>query len=182
MGAKEREIATIQKRITNLQAKLKVTREQNESVLLESETSLAELAALQEQMAAAEVLVQKAVAEVLVQKAAAEVEEAEAVVARSKTAIEVAEQALASKCPELKEVDKEIAVVSKECERMQCRRQAKLVDDRLVIKKLEHAIARFEKDTSDAHRAVDAMLKRHVWIQTERRRAAHLRQARHQRA
>ena len=60
MGAKEREIATIQKRITNLQAKLKVTREQNESVLLESETSLAELAALQEQMAAAEVLVQKA--------------------------------------------------------------------------------------------------------------------------
>ena len=155
MGAKEREISTVQKRIADLQQKLKTTREQNENVLLESETNLAELAALQEQMAGAEVLVQKA---------SAEVEEAEAVVAQSKSAFEVAEAALAAKRSELKQADKEIAAASKECERM----QAKLSEDRLAIKKLEHSITRFEKDTSDAHRAVDALLRHHAWIQTER--------------
>ncbi len=155
MGAKEKEIANIQKRITDLQQKLKLTREQNESILLESETNLAELAAVQEQLASSEALVSKA---------AAEVAEAEDLVSRSKAAFEVAEAALSSKIAELKQADKAIGAACKECEKM----QAKLAEDRLAGKKLEHAIARFEKDTADAHRLVDGMLRQHAWIQTER--------------
>jgi len=155
MATKDKEIGDERKKLEGLQKKLKEVREATEGVLLESAAAAEEKAAVLEQIAAAEA----ALAPVL-----AEVEAAAAEVAQARAAFEEAEGAAKAKRDAVKQADADIKAAGKDCDRM----RAAVEKKRLELKKLEHAIARFEKDTADAHRAVEHLLRQHAWIASER--------------
>lgn len=155
IAAKEKQLAAAKKKLTEVQGKLKATRDENESILLQSEADVAELASLKAQAVQADEELQGV---------AGEVSTAESAVADCKASYDEAMAELNSVKDEIKKSDKETAAAHKEIEKMR-----ELIDkERVAAKKQEHAIERFKKDSKDASKVVDKMLREHGWIVNER--------------
>mmetsp|Transcript_25105 Transcript_25105/g.59524 ORF Transcript_25105/g.59524 Transcript_25105/m.59524 type:complete len:1178 (-) Transcript_25105:240-3773(-) len=155
MEGKDKEVAAERKKLEGLQKKLKEVREATENILLESAAALEEHAAVVEQIKAAEA----ALAPVVLQ-----VEAAAAEVADAREAYEAAEAAAKAKREAVKQADLDIKNAGKDCDKARSR----LEKQQIALKKLEHTIARFEKDSADAHKAVEHLLRQHAWIAAER--------------
>ncbi|EKX44205.1 condensin subunit, structural maintenance of chromosome protein 2, SMC2 [Guillardia theta CCMP2712] len=155
LAAKEKEIAETKELLTQLNAKLKATREENESILLDSQASAEELKTIEEQIAAGEEVVAKCEEEVAA---------LEQTVTAKRSAFDEAEAELKERRDAIKQADKDIQEASKECEKT----EKKLEEQKIAIKKLEHQIARFDKDSLEAKKAVEHFLRVHSWISTER--------------
>ena len=155
LEAKDKEIKKAKEDLAALQAKLKTTREQNEATLLESEAGEEEMRALMEQVAAGEL----AVSNCETQAAALE-----KMVADKREVFEAAEQRVKDKRNAIKQTDKDIAGAVKDCDK--CDRKVEEV--KLAMKKLEHSMKQFERESQDARKMLDSWLRQHPWIASER--------------